>query len=289
MATQLPRGSVTLTLLKPDQHGVLTPDALRAALSAAAVTLGGGSVALVSVAHANNEIGTVQDISTLASIAKAAGAIMHVDACQSFTKIPLDTSRVPVDLVTINAHKIHGPKGVGALYIRKGVVLEPMARGGSQEWNLRAGTSNVPGVVGFAEAVRLAQQSASLGGVSHMRALCTRLMRALQLRLGEDAIQLNGPPIGDGRLCSNLSLQFKGIEGDALLRYCARRGLCCSSASACHADVDVPSHVLLAIGCSTKQAKATLRLTTCRFTTETEIDHAADILADFRAQQQPLR
>lgn len=204
-------------------------------------------------------------------------------------RIPLDTSRVPVDLVTINAHKIHGPKGVGALYIRKGVVLEPMARGGSQEWNLRAGTSNVPGVVGFAEAVRLAQQSASLGGVSHMRALCTRLMRALQLRLGEDAIQLNGPPIGDGRLCSNLSLQFKGIEGDALLRYCARRGLCCSSASACHADVDVPSHVLLAIGCSTKQAKATLRLTTCRFTTETEIDHAADILADFRAQQQPLR
>lgn len=274
------RGTVALTLLKPDAHGMLAPETLRSTLAA----LPPGSVALVSVAHANNEIGSIQDVAALTRVAKEYGALVHVDACQSFTKVPLDVRSVPVDLVTVNAHKLHGPKGVGALFVRQGVVLEPVALGGSQEWKLRAGTSNVPGVVGFAEAVRVAEENAAKS-IAHMRAMCERLWARLQERLGSDALVLNGPTLGGSRLCNNLSVQFKGCESDALLRYCARHGLCCSSASACHADVDVPSHVLLAIGCSAKQAKSTLRLTTSRFTTEQEIDRAVDVIAAFFEEQ----
>ncbi len=151
--------------------------------------------------------------------------------------------------------------------------------------NLRAGTSNVPGIVGFGEAVRLAVESGAQGGVAHMRAMVARLWSQLVARLGADAVALNGPAIGDARLCNNLSVQFKGVEGDALLRYCARHGLCCSAASACHAEVDVPSHVLLAIGCSVKHAKSTLRLTTSRETTEREIDRAVDVIAAYFAEK----
>ncbi|HUP56769.1 MAG TPA: cysteine desulfurase family protein [Bdellovibrionota bacterium] len=225
-------------------------------------------VILCSIMHANNEVGSIQDIRAIAELAKAAGALFHVDACQSFTKTPLDVRAVPADLVTLTAHKIHGPRGVGALYVRAGTRLAPLFHGGGQENGLRSGTLNTEGIAGFAEAVRIARDE----DVHRMEKLRDRLIhRVLEAVPGS---RLNGPPggSGTGRLCSNASFSFGGVSAKRILFELDRAGFSVSAGSACSSGSTTPSHVLLAMGLSEEAALGSIRVSLSRLNAVDEID-----------------
>lgn len=235
------------------------------------------NTALVSIVHANNEIGTVQNIETLSEICRSKGVVFHTDACQSFTKVPINSATSKIDLISLNSHKIHGPRGVGALFVRKGTQISPATVGGGQEYNVRSGTVNVAGAVGFAEAVTLAGHSKN--HVGHMRYLVTKLYQGI-CELFPSA-NINGPEIGADRLCNNLSVCLDGIDGDGAVKFLSKQGVACSTGSACHTGLDEPSHVLLAIGRTEIQAKNTLRMTVSRFSTEAQVKGALTALRDF--------
>lgn len=269
---------IQITYLKPTAEGMITPETLKAALREETV--------LVTLVHGNNEIGAIQPIAELGAVCRAhrSSPIFHIDACQSFTKVPIDVRVLPLDLITVNAHKIHGPKGAGALWIRRGIKVQATQRGGGQELGLRGGTSNVPGIVGMAAAVSLALV-AEEGGVAsaRMRSLCSRLIDGLRDK-SPHFVGINGPVIGDSRLCNNVSVLFKGLEADMLLRYLSTRGVCCSTGSACSSEVDKPSHVLIAIGRSERQAKSTLRFSLSRDTTENEVDAVISVVSSYTSR-----
>jgi cysteine desulfurase len=248
-----------VTRLPVDRHGRVDPADLAAALDDS-----GGDTVLVSVMHANNETGTVQPVRELARLAHAAGALFHTDASQSAGKIPV--AGLGADLVTVTGHKMYAPKGVGALYVRAGLALEPSTYGGGQEGGLRAGTENVALIVALGEAARLAVPDD--GTVRVLRdLLCDTLSEALPGR-----VHLNGHPTE--RLPNTLNVTIDGVNGDDLLA--AVPGLAASTGSACHAGVTEPSPVLTAMGVPGHGA---LRLTLGRTTTRTEIETAARIIA----------
>jgi len=220
---------------------------------------------LVSIIHGNNEIGTIQDLKKIGNICKKYDVYFHSDACQSYTKTKIDVKKQNIDLLTLNAHKIHGPKGVGALYIKKGTNIKPWQHGGDHEFKLRAGTENIHGIVGFAEAVKLAKPK----HIKHMTKLRDKLIKNLTKIKG---VKLNGPR-GEKRLCNNINLCFKGIEGEALSGYLDQKGICVSTRSACSSKSLEPSYVLKAIGLSNEEANSSIRLTLSRFNTEQEIDY----------------
>jgi len=219
---------------------------------------------LVSILHANNEIGTINDIHAISKVCQKHNVVFHSDACQSFTKIPIDMKKMPVDLLTINSHKIHGPRGVGALYIRSGVDIQPLLHGGGQEKNLRSGTENVAGIVGFAKAVTLAKEK-------HVNTMSKQRDKIIAALLTIDGAKLNGPR-DQNRLCNNINMQFAGVENSALGGYLDRKGVCTSSGSACSAPSQEASYVLTAIGLSEKEARESIRITLSRFTTQEEIE-----------------
>ena len=223
---------------------------------------------VVSIIHGNNEIGTIQDLEEIGKICKSKGIYFHTDACQSYTKTPLNVNKFNLDLVTLNAHKIHGPKGVGALYVRKGVKLGVYIVGGGQEFGMRSGTENIPGIVGFAEAVRLAK------GVKEMSKLRDRLIDGL-LKIKD--VRLNGPA-GDKRLCNNVNVSFKFIEGESVGAYLDVAGICSSTGSACSSTKLEASHVLKAIGLSDLESHGSLRLSLSRFNTLEEVDKVLEVL-----------
>ena len=225
---------------------------------------------LVSIIHGNNEIGTIQDLEAIGKICKKNNILFHTDACQSFTKTELDVKKFNLDLVTLNAHKIYGPKGVGALYMKKGTKITPWQHGGGHEFKLRSGTENVPGIVGFAEAVKLANRK----DIKEMTRLRDKLIEGI-LKIPET--RLNGPK-GDKRLCNNTNLSFKKIEGESIGGYLDASGIASSTGSACSSQSLEPSHVLMAIGLSREEAHGSLRLGISRFTKEEEIDHLLKIL-----------
>jgi cysteine desulfurase len=232
-------------------------------------------VMLCSIMHANNEVGSIQDIRAIAELAQGAGALFHTDACQSFTKAPLDVRSVPADLVTLTAHKIHGPRGVGALYVRSGTRLAPLIHGGGHESGLRSGTLNTEGIAGFAEAVRIARGE----DVGRMEMLRDRLIdRVLETVPGS---RLNGPsgPSRTGRLCSNASFSFGGVSGKRLLFALDREGFSVSAGSACSSGSTAPSHVLLAMGLSEEAALGTIRVSLSRLNTVDELDSFVHHLA----------
>ena len=227
---------------------------------------------LVSIIHANNEIGTIQDIKAIGEICKKHNVAFHTDAVQSFTKVPIDTKKIPVDLISLSAHKIHGPKGIGALYVRKGTPLHSLFHGGSQEANLRPGTENIPGIVGFAKAVELASE----GHIKKMEKLRDYLIQEIKNNFTD--IEINGPE--KNRLCNNINISFKGIEGESLLMHLDEKGIAVSTGSACSSQSLEPSHVLLAIGLKPEVAHGSVRFTLSRFTTREELDYALKSLTE---------
>lgn len=221
---------------------------------------------LVSVLHGNNEIGTIQDLEAIGNICKKHNIPLHTDACQSYTKTEIDVHKQNISLMSLNSHKIHGPKGVGAMYCKKGTVICPLMHGGGQEFGLRAGTENISGIVGFAKAVKIAKQK-------HIRFM-TKLRDQI---IGELVLvpetKLNGPN-GSKRLCNNINIMFNGVSASALGGYLDRKGICTSTGSACSEITQEPSYVLKAIGLDDDGAKSSIRITISRNTTENEVDKA---------------
>jgi len=262
-AEHLHEGGFEVTFLKVGSDGVVDPSELRKALKK--------TTALVSVMHVNNEIGTVQPIRELAEAAHQAGALFHTDAVQSFGKLPLPVREIGADLASASSHKIYGPKGIGALYVRKGVELVPRAWGGGQERGIRTGTENMPGIVGFGEAVRLCAQVMD-EDAERIGALRERFQRNID-QACEGDVSLNGS--AERRIYLNLNLRFEGVEGESLLLALDLDGIAVSTGSACSSGSTKPSHVLTAIGLSDREAHESLRFTLGRTNNEEDLDWAA--------------
>jgi len=220
---------------------------------------------LVSIIHGNNEIGTIQDIEAIGKLCREKNVLFHTDACQSFTKVPINVGKQNLDLVTLNAHKIYGPKGVGALYIRDGIQITPFAHGGGHEKKLRSGTENIPGIVGFAKSVDISNEK----DVRRMTTLRDKLIEGL---LKIENVKLNGP-VGDKRLCNNINVSFNNIEGEAIGGYLENERIYTSTGSACMSNTLQTSHVLKALGLSPLQSNSSLRISISKYTTEDDINY----------------
>lgn len=226
---------------------------------------------LVSVMHANNEIGTIEPVGKIGEVCRKKGVLFHTDAAQTFGRVPLDVKSMKADLVTVSSHKMYGPKGVGALYKRKGVSISPLLHGGGHERGLRSSTPNVAGAVGFGKAVELCllemeeEEKREAG-------LRDKLIKGILERTGDSF--LNGHP--EQRLPNNVHLSFKGIEGEAMTLELDERGIAASTGSACSATDLKPSHVLLAIGLRPQEAHGSLRLSLGRFTTDEEVEKTVE-------------
>jgi cysteine desulfurase len=253
-----------VTYLNVDSQGFVNPEELEKAIRKETI--------LVSIIHGNNEIGTIQDLKKLGEICRKHNVYFHTDACQSFTKTELDVKKQNLDLVTLNAHKIHGPKGVGVLYVRHGIKITPLLHGGGHEFKLRSGTENVPGIAGFAKAVKLAMNDKH---VKNMTKLRDKLIDEVIKRIPET--RLNGAT-EDKRLCNNVNFAFKYVEGESIGAMLDAKGISSSTGSACSSKSLEPSHVLAAIGMKPEDAHGSLRLTLSRFTKEEEISKVIEEL-----------
>ena len=256
---------IDVTVVPVGASGVVDPEAIRGALRPETV--------LITVMHANNESGAVQPIEEIARIAAEAGVRFHCDAVQSAGKIPVDVGRLGVHLLSISAHKIYGPKGVGALYVRTGTPLVPLFRGGHAEGDRRPGTENVPGIVALGKAaelarLRLAQDAARIAS------LRDRLQAALLERI--PGVRVNGDPTR--RVPNTTNLTFPGAGGEALLISLDLQGIACSTGAACSSGSTEPSHVLLAMGLSHDAARSSLRLSLGRPTSSEEVEYAIAVI-----------
>ena len=252
-----------VTYLPVARDGRVNPEDVRRAITPKTV--------VISMMHANNEIGVIQPVGEIGKIAKQAGVIFHVDAAQSVGRIPVDVERDGIDLLSISAHKLYGPKGVGALYVRRKnprVELAAMVDGGGHERGLRSGTLNVPGIVGFGKACELCEKEMTEEG-ERLRVLRDRLKSAIVA--GLDGVTINGSL--ERRLPNNLNLSFAGVEGDALLM--GINDVAVSSGSACTSATLEPSHVLRALGVPEELAHCSIRFGLGRFNTEEEVDYVA--------------
>ncbi len=227
---------------------------------------------LISIMHANNEIGTIQPIREIGKIARGKGILFHTDAVQTFGKIPTDVRELGVDLLSMSAHKLYGPKGVGALFVKKGVRLEPLAYGGNHERNLRAGTENISGIVGFAKAAEIARAEMKKEGVRLARLRDKMIKEVLKI----DDSWLNGHRTK--RLPNNSNFGFRYIEGEAMVLYLDAKEIAASTGSACSSHSLQPSHVLLALGLSPEEAHGSLRLTLGRDNTARDADYLLEVL-----------
>jgi len=255
-----------VTHVPVDRTGRVDPDDVRRALR--------DDTILVSVMHANNELGTIQPIAEIGRAVREHGILMHADAAQTVGILPVDVDALSVDLLSVSAHKRYGPKGVGALYVRKGARLQRVQHGGAHERNRRAGTENVPGIVGFGEALRLALDLMT-EEAARLRAWRDRLRKALEAIPGA---HLNGDPV-DG-LPGTVSVSFEGTDSESLLMALDFRGIAASSGSACTSGSLEPSHVLRAIGLPPELAKGTVRLSLGRGTTDEEVDYLLEIIPE---------
>lgn len=254
-----------VTYLPVDGDGLIDPDDVKRAITSETV--------LISVMHANNEIGTIEPIVEIGKIAREAEVYFHTDAVQTVGHIPVDVDEMRVDLLSLSAHKLYGPKGVGALYIRKGTKLTPFMHGGEQERRRRASTENVPGIVGLGRAVELARQEMS-EEAKRLTCLRDQLITGLLERI--DHIHLNGHP--QMRLPNNVNVCVDFIEGESTALNLDLEGICVSTGSACSSSSLEPSHVLLAIGIPPEQAHGSLRLTSGKWTTEEDIRRVLEVL-----------
>ncbi len=258
---KLQKEGFEVTLISPDENGIVSPEKVRRAINE--------KTCLVSVMYANNEIGAIQPVAEIGAVCREQGVIFHTDAVQAAGYIKLDVDRDCVDMLTLSAHKFHGPKGIGALYVRKGVPIDSVILGGAQERGKRAGTENVAGAVGMAAALEEAVSGMEQNNL-YVKELRDRLEAGL---LSIPGTSVNG---GANRLPGTVNICFDGIEGEALLFLLDSRGVCVSAGSACASGSLEPSHVLLAIGKTREQAKSSLRFTLSRENTREEIDYAIE-------------
>lgn len=263
-AKWLEKQGFKVTYLPVDRYGFLKTEALEKALKE--------NVTLVSVVHGNNEIGTVQSIEEIAKACREHGALFHTDAVQSFGKLPVNVKEMNIDFMTINAHKLYGPKGVGALYINKNFKIEPLIHGGGHEFGLRSGTENIPGIVGFAKAVELRKEEMAQE-TERLTRLRDKLIKGV---LEIENAYLNGHPTK--RLPNNANFRFSYIEGEAVVLGLDSEGIAASSGSACSSRSGEPSHVLLAIGLKPEEARGSLRLSLGKYNTEEDIDYILQVL-----------
>jgi cysteine desulfurase len=219
----------------------------------------------VSIIQGNNEIGTLQNIEEIGNICKTNKVLLHIDACQSYTKIPIDVKKQDISLMTINGHKLHGPKGIGALYVQKGIRLEPLLHGGGHERGMRSGTEDVAGIVGFGEAVRIS----NLKNVKKIEKLRDYTIKEI---LKIKNTRLNGP-MGEERLANNINISFSNIEGEAIQRKLQEYGIMISTGSACASNSLKKSHVLRAIGLNDLEINSSIRVSLSKFKKKQEIDY----------------
>lgn len=256
-----------VTYLPVNENGLIDPENLRKEIRP--------DTTLVSIMFANNEIGTIQPIKELAAIAREKGVIFHTDAVQAMGNIALNVKDLGVDMLSMSAHKFYGPKGVGALYVKKGIKLDNFMHGGAQERNKRAGTENVPGIIGMAAALKLAYENVDAYS-AHLHKLSDKLIDMVMERI--PYVRLNGDR--EHRLAGNVNFSFRFIEGESLLLMLDMKGIQASSGSACTSGSLDPSHVLLAIGLPHEIAHGSLRLTFGEENTEEDVDYLVDSLEE---------
>ena len=256
-----------VTFVAPRANGVIDPEEIRRALRPA--------TRLISVMLANNETGAVQPVEEIGKIAAEAGAFFHIDAVQGAGKVELDVRRFGCHLCSISAHKMHGPKGVGAMYVRRGTPLEPLVVGGSQERRQRAGTQNVPGIVGLGKAVELAMTSLADGTIERVAALRDRLEAGILEIAGTAGNGIDAP-----RVANTTNLRFEHLEGEALVIALDLKGVAVSGGSACHSGSTEPSHVLMAMGLDKTAARASLRFSLLRTATKEDVDRVLQLVPE---------
>ena len=255
-----------ITYLDVDENGVVKLDELEKAIRPDTI--------LISVMFANNEIGTIQPIKEIGAIAKEHGILFHTDAVQAVGNVPVDVKEMNIDLLSLAGHKVYGPKGIGALYIRKGVRIDNLIHGGGQERARRAGTENIASIVGLGKAIELATEDLE-GHMKKLSVLRDKLIDGILERIPYS--YLNGPR-GDKRLPGNVNVRFTYIEGESILLSLDFEGICASSGSACTSGSLDPSHVLLAIGLPHELAHGSLRLTLGDGSTEEDVDYVLEVL-----------
>jgi len=254
-----------ITRLKVDKYGLVSPDDVKKAIKKDTI--------LVSIMHANNEIGTIEPIEEIGKICREKGIYFHTDAAQSFGKIPIDVNKMNIDLMTVSSHKMYGPKGAAALFIRKGTKIEPLIHGGGHESGLRSSTVNVAAIVGLAEAARICEREMKKEAQREIKLRDKLIKGVLQKIKGS---HLNGHP--KKRLPNNINFSFPGIEGESLIIQLDFLGIAASTGSACSSEKLEPSHVLLAIGLKPEQAHGSLRLSLGRWTKEKDINYVLEVL-----------
>jgi cysteine desulfurase len=254
-----------VSYLPVDRYGLVDPEYVRRAITDKTI--------LISIMHANNEVGTIQAIADIGKIARERGIYFHTDAVQTVGHVPVDVDELGVDLLAMSAHKLYGPKGIGALYVRRGIRIAPFMHGGGQERGLRASTENVPGIVGFGKAVELAQKELR-AEVKHLTALRDRLIHELSERITQ--IHLNGHP--SQRLPNNVNVGIEFVEGEAMAISLDLEGIAASTGSACSSHDMEPSHVLIALGVPAVLARGSLRFSLGRETTEEDVERVLEVL-----------
>ena len=254
------------TIVPVDKDGFIDMSALDSAM--------GDDVAVLSVMAANNVIGTLQDLRELSKIAHEHGALFHTDAVQAYTKVDIDVRRDGIDMLSLSGHKIHAPKGTGALYVKSGTDISPIMFGGGQERGLRSSTENIPAIVGLGKAAEYLMANFD-EDVARMTRLRDRIIDTV---LEIDGAALNGPR--QKRLCNNTHFRFEGLKGMDLVLKLSRKGIAASTASACSASDNEPSHVLSAIGLNAKQALSSLRVTLSGLNTDEDVDKLAEALPE---------
>jgi len=271
----LERRGFSVTYLPVDKHGLVAPDDVKKAITSKTI--------LISIMHASNEVGTIESIAQIGKIAKEARVYFHTDAVQTAGHIPVYVNELGVDLLSMSAHKLYGPKGVGALYIRKGTKLVSFMYGGGQERNRRASTENVPGIIGFGKAVEIASREMD-EEAKRLTYLRDKLIKGILERI--DNTRLNGHP--SNRLPSNVNVSVDFVEGESMCLNLDLEGICASTSSACSSSSLEPSHVLLAMRLSPERAHGSLRFTLGKWTVEEEIDRVLKVLPSIVARLRAL-
>jgi cysteine desulfurase len=264
-ANRMAERGVEVTFIAPRASGLIDPADIVSALTP--------RTRLISVMLANNETGVVQPVEAIGKIAADAGAFFHIDGVQGAGKLPIDVKRFGCHLFSISAHKMHGPKGVGAMYVRRGTPIESLLVGGSHERRRRAGTENVPGIVGLGKAAELAMESLANGTIDRLAALRDRLEAGI--------LELPGTRVNGGRAprtANTTNIAFENVEGEALVIALDLKGVAVSGGSACHSGSTEPSHVLMAMGLDKNAARASLRFSLMKTATEADVDFALQVV-----------
>jgi cysteine desulfurase len=261
-ARTLSKEGYKVDFLDVDGHGFVDMDKLRAMISDETI--------LVSIQHGNQEIGTIQDIEAIGELCRDKGVLFHTDATHTFMRVPLDTAKVKADLITVSAHTLHGPKGIGGLYVRKGTPLAKIMDGGFQEFDLRGGMDNIPGAVGFAKAAELVTESENEG----LRLMRDRIVELVMKNIPD--VTLNGDPAK--RMPQNANISFHYVEGESITLHMDMYGISVSTGSACFSKSLEASHVIAAIGGDHERAHGSIRFSLGRYNTMDEVEYAVEKL-----------